>query len=345
MECPNAHGIVLERLRVTAATERPRFAAVDLDLDNLLDMTFGSASVIRPTSIPASRTKIESTPTTTFRPNDRAKEFIMGIEAFRYDGKRTLIVGGATGMGAAVAKTVADLGGETIVMDVAEITYPVKQSIQVNLTDRASVDAALAQVEGNIDAVFCCAGVADGTPGLMLINFTSQRHIIDALIASGQLPRGAAIAMIASVAGMGWQMNLEKLGEFLDTPDWDAAASWIASHDDTDTYAFSKQAMNAYIARKGMSLLEKGIRINGIEPGPTDTPLARANADLWLTFAQDYRDKVGVPHLTPQQMAEPLIYLCSDAASGINGISILVDQGHVSSGVVGNIDFPSLTAD
>ena len=36
----------------------------------------------------------------------------MGIDAFRYDGKRALVIGAATGMGAATAKLVADLGGE-----------------------------------------------------------------------------------------------------------------------------------------------------------------------------------------------------------------------------------------
>ena len=266
----------------------------------------------------------------------------MGIEAFRYDGKRALVVGGATGMGAATAQLVADLGGEVIAMDVADIAYPVKEAIQVNLTQRASVDAALDQVAGNIDALFCCAGVADGTPHLMLINFISQRYLIDRLLEKRALPRGAAIAMISSVAGLGWEQELPKLTEFLGQRSWDDAAAWIANHDGTDTYIFSKQAMNAYVAREAFSFLKRGVRINAIEPGPTDTPLARANADLWLTFAQDYRDEAGVETLTPQQMADTLVYLCSDAASGINGISMLVDQGHVKSGVAGSFAPPQL---
>ncbi|MCU1346045.1 MAG: oxidoreductase, short chain dehydrogenase/reductase family protein, partial [Acidimicrobiia bacterium] len=51
----------------------------------------------------------------------------MGMDAFRFDGKRVLVVGGATGMGAAAADTAADLGAEVIVMDVADVTYPVAQ--------------------------------------------------------------------------------------------------------------------------------------------------------------------------------------------------------------------------
>lgn len=258
----------------------------------------------------------------------------MGIEDFRYDGKRALVVGGATGMGAAVAQAVAELGAEVIVMDVAEVTFPAKQAIQVDLRDRASVDAALDQVDGRIDALFSCAGVADG-PGLMLINFTSQRHVIDKLLDKGALVRGSAIAVVSSVAGLGWQQALDTLGQFLDTPDWETAERWVAEHDGTDNYLFSKQAMNAYVARQGFPLLQRGIRINAIEPGPTDTPLARANADVWLAFSKGYNAAAGVETLTAEQMANTLMFLCSPAASGLTGISFLVDQGQVNAGLTG----------
>lgn len=261
----------------------------------------------------------------------------MGNEAFRYDGKRALVVGGATGMGAATAQVVADLGGEVVVMDVAEIDLPVKQAIRVDLRDKESVDAAVDEISaGPLDAVFCCAGVADGTPGIMLINFTAQRHLVERLLERDALPRGAAIAMISSVAGLGWQQALPTLGEFLDTPDWESAAAWVAEHEGTDNYVFSKQAVNAYIARQAFPLLKRGIRINGIEPGPTDTPLARANEDLWLGFAKGYNEAAGVDFLTSRQMAETLAFLCSPAASGVNGVSFLVDQGQVNSGITGS---------
>ena len=58
--------------------------------------------------------------------------------------------------------------------------------------------------------------------------------------------------------------------------------------------------------------LKQGVRINAICPGPTDTPLARANADMWLGFAQDYRDETGTPHLVPQQMGDVMVFLNSD---------------------------------
>lgn len=258
-----------------------------------------------------------------------------GPDAFRYDGQRVLVVGGATGMGAAAARTVAGLGGEVVVMDHAPVEFPVAEAVKVDLRDRGAVDAALDQVAGPVQAVFSAAGVADGTPGLMTINFISHRHIIERLVADGTLGPGGAVCMISSVAGLGWEANIPLLTEFLETPDFEAAQDWVAAHDGTDSYGFSKQAMNCYVARQAYPLLARGVRINAICPGPTDTPLARANADTWLSFAQDYRDATGTAHLTPDQMGDVMVFLNSAAASGISGVNLLVDSGHVMSSLTG----------
>jgi NAD(P)-dependent dehydrogenase (short-subunit alcohol dehydrogenase family) len=260
-----------------------------------------------------------------------------GIEPFRYDGKRVLVVGGATGMGAAAAKTAGALGGEVVVMDYAPVTYEVANVIPVDLRDRESIDAAVEQLGGPVDAIFSAAGVADG-PDLMRINFIGHRHLIERTAANGQLPRGSAICFISSVAGIGWENDLPRLLEFLETPDFESADAWVAAHEPEGIihYGFSKQAINAYVATQAYPLLKKGVRINAICPGPTDTPLARANADLWLAFAQDYRDDTGCKVHTPEQMGNAMVFLNSDAASGISGVTLLVDNGHVMSSLTGS---------
>src|SRR6185436_19414262 len=80
-------------------------------------------------------------------------------------------------------------------------------------------------------------------------------------------------------------------------------------------------------------LLKQGIRINAICPGPTDTPLARANEDVWLGFGADYRAEVGVEAATPLEQAYPLVFLCSDAASAITGTTTISDAGYFSAGM------------
>jgi NAD(P)-dependent dehydrogenase (short-subunit alcohol dehydrogenase family) len=263
----------------------------------------------------------------------------MGLfEAFRYDGKRALVVGGATGMGAAVAELVQDAGAEVVVMDRAPVTLAGAKAISLDLSDKASIDAAVDECGGPVHALFSCAGVADGTPGIERINFIGHRYLIDRMVDGGMLPRGSAIGMISSAAGLGWQANLEVLKEYLDITDFDAAAQYARDNNKAD-YMWSKLAINAYVAREAFRFLKQGIRINAILPGPTDTPLARANAEMWLGFGSDYREQVGIEASTPLEQAYPLVFLCSDAAGGVAGVTVVTDAGYVSSGITES--FPS----
>jgi NAD(P)-dependent dehydrogenase (short-subunit alcohol dehydrogenase family) len=257
----------------------------------------------------------------------------MGLfDAFRYDGKRALVVGGATGMGAAVAEVVLDAGAEVVVMDRAEVTVPGVKAISLNLAEKASIEAAVDECGGPIHALFSCAGVADGTPGIERINFIGHRHLIDRMLDRDLIPRGSAIGMISSAAGIGWESNLDLILEFLDVEDFDAATTWAQEHERA-TYMWSKQVINTYVARQALPLLKRGIRINAILPGPTDTPLAQANADTWLTFGADYREETGIQASTPLEQAYPLAFLCSDAAVGVSGITMVTDAGFIGAGV------------
>ena len=254
------------------------------------------------------------------------------FDAFRYDGKKALVVGGATGMGAATAELLQSAGADVVVMDFAEVPLSGVTAIHVNLSERDSIDSALDQLDGPVDALFSCAGVADGTPGIEKINFIGHRHMIDRLLAEDRLPRGSAIGFISSAAGLGWESNLPKIKEYLATPDFDSAVAWIAANGGAD-YLSTKQAMCAYVALQAMPLMKRGVRINAICPGPTDTPLARANEEMWLGFGADFREETGIGASTPLEQAYPLVFLCSDAAAAISGITLISDVGYVSSGI------------
>jgi aldehyde dehydrogenase (NAD+) len=260
------------------------------------------------------------------------------FDTFSYRNKRAVVVGGATGMGAAVAELVRDAGAEVVVMDRARVTLKGVRAISIDLADKGSIDKTLAECGGQVDALFSCAGVADGTPGIERINFIGHRYMIDRMFAAGMLPKGSAIGFISSAAGMGWEANLPQLMEYLKIEDFDAAAAWAREHGKAD-YMWSKQAICAYVARMALPLLKRGVRINAILPGPTDTPLARANADRWLSFGADYRKEANVEVSTSLEQAWPLVFLCSDAAAVISGITLVTDVGFVSSAV--SESFPS----
>ena len=254
------------------------------------------------------------------------------FDKFRYDGKRAVVVGAASGMGNATAQLVQDAGAEVVGMDYADITLPGVKAIHVNLVDKASIDSATAECGGPVHALFSCAGVADGTPGIEKINFLGHRRVIERMLAGGMLGRGAAIGFISSAAGLGWEVNVPQLNEYLDIADFDAAAQWAHDHGKAD-YMSSKQAICAYVSRQAMPLMKQGIRINALLPGPTDTPLAQANKEIWLGFGADYRAEVGIEASTPFEQAYPLVFLCSDAASAISGTTLISDAGYLGAGI------------
>jgi NAD(P)-dependent dehydrogenase (short-subunit alcohol dehydrogenase family) len=262
------------------------------------------------------------------------------FDAFRFDGKRVLVVGGATGMGAAAARLALDAGADVAVMDYADVKLSGAKALHVNLADKASIDAAVDACGGPVHALLSCAGVADGTPHIEKINFVGHRHLIDRMLARDMLGHGAAIGFISSAAGLGWEKNLALLQELLATPDFDSAVAFIQQRE-LANYYWMKQAVCAYVASQAFPMQKRGIRINAICPGPTDTPLAQANKEVWLAFGADYRKETGIQAATPLEQAYPLLFLCSEAASAINGITLITDAGYMMSGITGS--FPNAT--
>ncbi len=259
------------------------------------------------------------------------------FDAFRYDGRHALVVGGATGMGGAAVEVLLAAGAKVTVMDRATVERDDVTFIPVDMSSTESIDEALAALDGNVDALFSAAGVADGTPGIERINFLGHRYMIDQLFAADRLPTGSAIGFISSAAGFGWENNLEKLNPYLDITDFEEAAAYARDNLMGD-YLWSKLAVCAYVARSAMEFMRKGVRINAILPGPTNTPLAQANASTWLTFGEDYRDDLGIEASTPLEQAYPLVFINSPAAAAITGITVVSDVGYFASGQAGSYE-------
>jgi NAD(P)-dependent dehydrogenase (short-subunit alcohol dehydrogenase family) len=250
------------------------------------------------------------------------------MDAFRYDGKRVLVVGGASGIGAAAAELALVAGAEVTVLDVADASVAGAKTVHLNLADKASIDAVLKECAGPVHALLSCAGVADGTAGIERINFIGHRYIFEQLLAGGLISTGAAIGFISSLAGLGWEAKIDELKEWISISDYDESTRWAQEHNKCD-YFSTKQAICAYVATQAMPLLKLGIRINALCPGPTDTPLAQANKDTWLASGSQYRAAVGIPLPSPAEQAYPLLFLCSDAASVITGVNLITDQGRI----------------
>jgi NAD(P)-dependent dehydrogenase (short-subunit alcohol dehydrogenase family) len=269
------------------------------------------------------------------------------FDAYGYKGKRVLVVGGATGMGGAAVELLVDAGAEVLAADYAPITQAGATGYSINLADKASIEAFAAQIEGPIDAHFAAAGVADKDAGqsdptgtIAKINWVGHRYLIDLLIAKGAFAPKASVTFISSAAGLGWEPNMGLLNEWTSITDFDAATQWAVDNEKA-TYQWTKRAICYYVAHEAFNMLKKGIRLNAILPGPTDTPLAQANKETWLGFGADYRVEANIDAATPMEQAYAMVFLGSTAASAIAGITLITDDAYMSSGLTES--FPGAT--
>ena len=250
-----------------------------------------------------------------------------------YEGTRCVVVGAATGMGFACARTLVEMGAEVIALDIAPITVPVKQAIGVDLSDPASIAAAVGQIGGEIPKVFVCAGVP-GPPrwdalATMRVNFVGVRQITEALLP--RVPRGGSVAIISSVAGVGFAKNLDRLKDLCATPSFEAAIAWCQANPDlANGYLGSKQALIVYTKLRASQLVAREIRMNCLLPSPTDTPMLPRfyeQAGGKQNLERFFLAPIG-RSATAEEMAEPLILLNSDAARFVSGIALEVDYGY-----------------
>src|SRR5689334_2330775 len=77
-------------------------------------------------------------------------------EMFGFAGRRALVVGGATGMGAAAATIIGELGADVTVMDYADVSLPGVKGVKLDLRDKAGIEAAVDSCAGPFDAVLSC---------------------------------------------------------------------------------------------------------------------------------------------------------------------------------------------
>lgn len=260
-------------------------------------------------------------------------------DILQYGGKVCAVTGAASGMGGATARILGELGAEVIGLDVVEIRQPLKQTLELDLMQESSIDAAVENLPTRVDCLFNCAGVP-GPPRFsaldtMTVNFVGLRHLTEAVLP--RIPDGGAIASITSVAGMGYTKHLDKLNELLAISDFSEARAWCETNPETaNGYLFSKECIIAYTQSRAAELAKRRVRINCLSPAPTDTPMMPAFYDqVSKEFMDEHFQAPVGRNATPEEMAEPLILLSSNASRFISGHNLFVDYGYVGSVTMG----------
>jgi len=247
------------------------------------------------------------------------------------DGRVAVITGAARGIGDAIAERFLTRGAQVYSLDLAApeaardgVTY-----LQADITDPASVtdafDAVMAAT-GRIDALVNNAGVQRVA---LAENMTPQdwhlvvdTHLTGMFLCCAQAIRhmrqrraGGAIVTITSAAGF---VGIPGRGPY------SAAKAGIMGL--TRVYATETAAA--------------GIRVNAVAPGSTRTKLIEEGLRNG-SIRQDWQlERIPMGRLAePHEIADPVVYLCSDGASYITGQTLVVDGGWTVQGMVHYADW------
>src|SRR4051812_16288859 len=266
---------------------------------------------------------------------------------FSYAGKRVVVTGAATGVGAALLDLLAEIGApEVTVVDIKAPSGPHSRFIEANLSEEGSVDEVIAAIDGSVDVLFNNAGVAATQPPRVVlgVNYLALRRLSESLL--DQIPAGGAIVNTASIAGGSWPEHLDAINELLDIGAWDPSLDWIDTNLDGvggDSYSFSKAVVRVWGMRHSRTTMARGVRTNSVCPAPIDTPLLE---DFKATMGEQLiawtAEQSSGSLMTAREVAMPLAFLGSEAAAYVNGHDLVADGGFNAAMTTGQVDFSGL---
>jgi 2-keto-3-deoxy-L-fuconate dehydrogenase len=235
----------------------------------------------------------------------------------RFTGRRALVTGAGSGIGAAVAGRLAAEGAELLladaaadrVRDVAEALGDAVAWVDLDVRDEDAVRAAT----GDLDVLVNVAGIGSTTSApdtplavwedVFAVNargtFLCCKHAIPGMVARG----GGTIVNIGSVAGLVGLRNRA-------------------------AYCASKGAVIALTRALAVDHVGDGVRVNVVCPGTVDSPWVQrlvhdAGESLDALRARQPMGRLG----TPEEVADAVLYLASDAAAFVTGSSLVIDGG------------------
>ena len=241
-----------------------------------------------------------------------------------------VVTGGARGIGLAIARWFLARGHRVALLDIdaatlgrteAELADPARVlALPTDVSQPAQVDAAVAAVMqrfGRIDALINNAGVAVFKP-IGETSYDDWRHVLGTNL-DGAFLCTQACAPAMREGGGGAVVNI-------------ASISGLRASTLRVAYGTSKAALIHLTKQQAVELGTVGIRVNAVAPGPVDTEMAKLVHSV--AIRSDYHDVIPLNRYgTPEEIAEVVGFLCSAAASYVNGQVLAADGGFDAAGV------------
>ncbi|MSP96129.1 MAG: SDR family oxidoreductase [Betaproteobacteria bacterium] len=244
--------------------------------------------------------------------------------------KVAIVTGAARGIGLAVARKFLDGGCRVVLIDIDAPTLvkaaaglgdagrilAIECDVALPNQVKASIDRAATHF-GRIDALVNNAGVALFKP-MLETSFEEWSRVLDVNLSGPFLCTQACTPLMLKTGG-GAVVNI-------------ASISGMRASTLRVAYGTSKAALIHLTKQQAAELGNVGIRVNAVAPGPVDTAMAKEvhTADI----RAGYHDAIPLNRYgTEEEIAAAVVFLCSDAASYINGQTLAVDGGFDATGI------------
>lgn len=226
-------------------------------------------------------------------------------------GKRVVVTGGTSGIGAATAKRFRDEGAEVVVL--ARHAGP--GVITCDVGDRDQVDAAFERV-GDLDVLINNAGVSVRNPAVDISRDQWEQVIATNLSGAFWVAQAAARRMLLGAGGV-----------ILNTASTNALVGYRYYAD----YNATKAGLVALTKSLALEWAPR-VRVNAVCPGYVLTPMQQAEYTPEMLDEVNRRIPLG-RHATPEEIAGLFAYLASDEAAYFTGSVIVMDGGETAGSV------------
>ncbi len=246
------------------------------------------------------------------------------------NGKTIVLTGASSGIGAEVARLARFQGARVIGLDRNDPMITLDGFHKIDMGDAAAIDAAVAALPSGIHALVNAAGVSGMADKDVVarVNYLGLRHLTEALLP--KIAKGGAIVNITSILGAEWPKRVDAHKALAATKTWAEGAAWLAKNPvPQDTcYQYFKEALVVWTKKRGyQTFMQNDIRMNAVAPGPVFTPILGEFVQM-LGEERVAADAANIKRpAIADEIAPPVLFLCSDAARWVTGINLPVDGG------------------